>query len=55
MDTADSDFLFNKNRAEVTIEENDELTLVNQFGSTTLRWKNDFDNKNDYFDILDAF
>ncbi|HHV94905.1 MAG TPA: hypothetical protein GXX37_00275 [Clostridiaceae bacterium] len=41
-----------KNRAEVTIEESEELILVNQFGSTILRWKNDFENKNDYFDII---
>lgn len=41
-----------KNRAEVTIEESNELILVNQSGTVTLRWKNDFENKNDYFDII---
>ena len=41
-----------RNKAVTTIEEHDELLIENTFGKTTLRWKNDFDNQNDYFDIV---
>ena len=40
-----------RNRAEVTIEENDQLIIQNELGKTTLRWKSDFENKGDHFDI----
>lgn len=40
------------NKAQTTIEENDELLLVNGFGSKVLRWQNDFNNQGDYFDII---
>lgn len=36
----------------VTIEANDKLILQNRYGSKVLQWKNDFDNKGDYFDII---
>ena len=39
-------------RAEVTIEANDQLIIENRFGHTTLKWENDFANKGDYFDIV---
>ncbi len=39
-------------RAEVTIEANDQLIIENRFGQTTLKWENDFANKGDYFDIV---
>jgi galactokinase/mevalonate kinase-like predicted kinase len=41
-----------KNRAVATIEEHDELLIVNSFGEKVLRWKNDFENEGDYFDIV---
>jgi len=41
-----------KNRAEVTIEESKELIIENQFGRKVLKWKNDFENQNDYFDLV---
>ncbi len=41
-----------KNKAVVTIEEHEELVIENSFGKKTLRWKNDFENQGDYFDIV---
>ena len=41
-----------KNRAEVTIEESKELIIENQFGRKVLKWKNDFENQDDYFDLV---
>lgn len=41
-----------KNRAEVIIEKSPELILENQFGQAKLKWKNDFANKGDYFDVV---
>ena len=43
-----------KNKAEVTIQESHELTLINSFGERILRWENDFENQGDYFDIFRA-
>lgn len=43
-----------KNKAEVTVEESQELILENSFGKKVLRWRNDFENKGDYFDIFRA-
>ncbi|NMA94784.1 MAG: hypothetical protein GX974_01940 [Clostridiales bacterium] len=41
-----------KKRSEVIIEKHPELVIENAFGTTTLKWKNDFENKDDYFDIV---
>lgn len=41
-----------KNRAIATIEPSDELIVQNRFGQTKLRFKSDFENKDDYFDIV---
>ena len=41
-----------ENRAEVYIEESDELIIENPFGRKVLKWKNDYENKGDYFDIV---
>lgn len=41
-----------KNRAQVTIEESDQLIIENSFGRKVLKWRNDFENKGDYFDIV---
>jgi galactokinase/mevalonate kinase-like predicted kinase len=41
-----------KNKAEVTIEECNELILENQFDRKILRWQNDLDNQGDYFDVV---
>jgi galactokinase/mevalonate kinase-like predicted kinase len=43
-----------KNKAEVTIEESKELILQNFSGEKILRWENDFENQDDYFDIFRA-
>jgi galactokinase/mevalonate kinase-like predicted kinase len=40
------------NRAEVTIEENKELIIENRVGRRVLKWKNDFENHGDYFDVV---
>lgn len=40
-----------KNRAQVTIENSDQLIIQNGLEETVLKWKNDFENKGDYFDI----
>jgi galactokinase len=40
------------NRAEVTIEDSKELIIENQFGRRVLKWKNDYDNQGDYFDVV---
>lgn len=39
-------------RVEVTIEESQELIIENQFGRKVLKWKNDFENQEDYFDLV---
>lgn len=41
-----------RNRAQVTIEENDQLIIENTHGRKVLKWKNDFENKGDYFDVV---
>ena len=41
-----------KNCAAASIEPHDELLVQNQNGSKVLHWKNDFENKGDYFDIF---
>ncbi len=41
-----------KNRAYVTIEESDQLILENSLGREVLKWRNDFENKGDYFDVI---
>lgn len=41
-----------KNKAEVTIEKSDQLIIVNRFGTRVLNWRNEFDNKGDYFDVV---
>jgi galactokinase/mevalonate kinase-like predicted kinase len=41
-----------KNRAIATIATCDELIIQNKFGQTKLRFKGDFENKGDYFDIV---
>lgn len=41
-----------RNRAEVTIEENDQLIIVNNQSRKVLKWRNDFDNQGDYFDVV---
>lgn len=41
-----------KNRASVTIEACDQLIVENANGRIALRWKNDFNNQGDYFDIV---
>ncbi|MFO7636300.1 MAG: hypothetical protein R6W96_03225 [Clostridia bacterium] len=41
-----------RNRATVTLKKNKTLVLVNDFGKTELLWKNDFENKGDYFDVF---
>lgn len=41
-----------KNKAEVTIEESNELILENQFGRKIIHWHNDLDNQGDYFDVV---
>ena len=41
-----------KNRAQVIIEDSDQLIIENSFGSKVLKWRNDFENKGDYFDII---
>lgn len=43
-----------KNKAEVTIDEANELIIENQFGRKILKWRNDFDNQGDYFDVVRA-
>ncbi len=41
-----------KNRVEVLIEKNRELIIENPFGRKVLKWRNDFDNQGDYFDVV---
>jgi len=41
-----------KNRARVTIEKADQLIVENAYGRKVLRWKSDFENQGDYFDIV---
>lgn len=41
-----------ENQAVVTIEPADHLIAENRFGSTTLKWENDFQNQDDYHDIV---
>ena len=41
-----------KNCAAASIEPHDELLVQNESGSKVLHWKNDFENKGDYFDIF---
>jgi len=43
-----------KNRAKVTIEKADQLIIENDFGRKILRWKSDFENQGDYFDVVRA-
>ena len=43
-----------KNRAKVTIEKADQLIIENDFGRKVLRWKSDFENQGDYFDVVRA-
>lgn len=43
-----------KNRAEVIIEKSDQLIIENNFGTKLLKWRNDFENKGDYFDVVRA-
>lgn len=41
-----------KNRACVTIEKDERLVVENRFGRQVLKWRNDFNNKGDSFDIV---
>lgn len=41
-----------ENRAIATIEESNELVVKNFSGEKVLTWKNDFENQDDYFDIV---
>ena len=41
-----------KNKAEVIIEESDQLIIENNSATRVLKWKNDFENKGDYFDVV---
>ena len=41
-----------KNKVEVSIEESQDLIIENQFGRKILKWKNDFENQDDYFDLV---
>jgi len=41
-----------KNKAEVIIEESDQLIIENKSRTKVLKWKNDFENKGDYFDVV---
>jgi galactokinase/mevalonate kinase-like predicted kinase len=41
-----------KNRAQVTVEACYQLIIENSLSKKVLKWKNDFDNKGDYFDIV---
>lgn len=41
-----------KNKAKATIQQSDELIIENAYGQEILRWRNDFENKGDYFDIV---
>ena len=43
-----------KNKVQVTICEAKELIIENQFGRKVLKWRNDFDNQGDYFDVVRA-
>ena len=41
-----------KNRVEVSVEPSKELVIENRFGRKILKWKNDFENQDDYFDLV---
>jgi len=40
------------NRAQVDIEEGDRLIIENSLGKRVLKWRNDFNNQGDYFDVV---
>jgi galactokinase/mevalonate kinase-like predicted kinase len=41
-----------QNRAQVTIKEAEQLVVKNSFDKKIIRWRSDFDNQGDYFDIV---
>jgi len=43
-----------KNRAQVMIQESDQLIIENSFGKRILKWRNDFSNQGDCFDVVRA-